>query len=147
MNASLLRSTLQAQLLARPNLISLSAEVHRYPPGSRATVLPTIFFDELSVSSEGLALAGSESDRSYTLTGQAYAATTGGASDDEWDDGETNLTTLIEELYGTLEADPTIGGSCGFAELVSYTSAATQDEETGRTYFGAEFNISIRQAE
>lgn len=147
MNASQLRTNLQTQLLARPNLISLSTEVHRYPPGNRATVMPTIFFDELSVSSEGLALDGAETDRSYTLTGQAYAATTGGALDDDWDDGEANMTTLVEELFATLEADPTIGGTCSFAELSTYTAAATQDEESGRTYFGAEFSITIRQVE
>lgn len=147
MNASTLRATLRTSLLARANLASLSTEVHRYPPGSRATVMPTIFFDELSVSSVGLALDGAETDRSYTLSGSAYATTTGGALDDDWDDGEINLTTLMEELIGTLEDDPTIGATCSFAELSTYTASATQDEESGRTYFGADFTITIRQVE
>jgi hypothetical protein len=147
MNTAGLRTELQTQLLARSNLSTISAEVHRYPPGDRATVLPTIILTDDSTSSQGLALGGAESIRTVTLNGQAYATTTGGASDDDWDDAETNLTTLLEEMWDTLEADPTIGGLCDFAEVSSVNKTTSQDPDSGRTFFDAEFSITITQVE
>lgn len=148
MNQASVRSTLRTQLLARANLISIDAEVHRYPPSDRATVLPTILFTEMSASSEGIDLASTESLRTYTLSGQAYATTTGGASDDDWDDADINLTTLLEELIGTLEDDPTIGGTCGYAQVTSFGPVTpAQDPDSGRTYMSAEFIITITQVE
>jgi hypothetical protein len=147
MNGSTLRTTLQTRLNARSALSAIGTEVHRYPPGSRATVAPTIFFNEWAVSSEGLALDGAESDRTYTLSGEAYAFTTGGATDDDWDDAETTATTLVEELVNELEDDPTINGICSFAEVSTWSMSSVEFEESKRTAFVAEFTVSIRQVE
>ena len=147
MNGSTLRTTLQTRLLARIALSTIGTEVYRYPPGSRATVAPTIFFNEWTASSEGLALDGAESDRTYTLSGEAYAFTTGGASDDDWDDAEAIATTLVEELIDELESDPTINGICSFAELASWSMSSVEFEESKRTAFVVEFSVAIRQVE
>jgi hypothetical protein len=148
MNSATLRSTLRTSLLARANLSSIGTEVHRYPPGSRATIVPTIFFGDMSFSSEGIALSGPDADATYTLGGEVYAFTTGGATDDDWDDAEINATTLLVELRDTLEADATVGGVCSYAWLSGSAEVQpSQDPDTGRTFFSAEFTITIRQVE
>lgn len=148
MNSATLRSNLRTSLLARANLTAIGAEVHRYAPGNRATIVPTIFFGDLSMSSEGIALSGSDSDATYTLSGEVYAFTTGGATDDDYDDAEANTTTLLVELRDTLESDPTIGGTCDLAYLASTGEIAPYvDPDSGRTFFQGEFGIAIRRIE
>ena len=146
MNAATFRSNLRTSLLARSALSTIGTEVHRYPPGSRATLAPTIILGDLSFSSEGIALSGPEADATYTLTGELYAVNTGGAADDDWDDAEITATTLLTELRDTLEADATVGGTCGYAWLSGASDVAPRENpETGRVFFNADFAITIRQ--
>lgn len=142
MNTATFRSNLRTQLLARANLTALGTQVHRYPPGARATVAPTIFFNEVSVGQDGLHLAG-DFDRTYTVTGECYA-TAPNDSDAEWAVAEGNAVTLVTELENQLDTDPTVNGACSHASLTAWTLTPSQDEGSSRMFMGAEFTITVR---
>ena len=142
MNTSTFRSNLRTQLLVRPNLTSLGAEVHRYPPGARATVAPTIFFNEVSVSQDGLHEAGGF-DRTYTVTGEAYTRAPND-SDGSWAAAEANAITLVSEVENQLDTDPTVNGACSYAFLTNWTLAPTQDEGGSVMFMSVEFTITVR---
>lgn len=142
MNPATFRSDLKTQLDLRSGLTSINAEVFRYPPGSKARMAPTLFFDQLqSVFDEDLNLLA-DRDTTYNLTGGGYAPSSG-AEATKWATAEANANTLLEELRAQLVADQTVNGNCERARMVEWTTAPSQTDD-GKMFFDFTFTIEVR---
>ena len=144
MNTSTFRTNLKTALDALSAYTTLGADVHKYPPGKAAKMVPTVIVAEVTANRDDLTLLATQFTN-YTVTGGGYAPGAG-AADAGWATAESNANTLMAGLGSALIADQTVGGICTKARLESYTVTPTTDDQ-GRVIMDIAWSVSVQAVE